>query len=220
LERTLRSYIVCSGAGLRGELSIYFLFGMEDADAAWKAEFSSLEGERRGEIGRLCVFRFVGLYNEDLPNQEPREVRFLSDVLPDGSSFVCCGIRKREGEYPSVKEWVIWNVVVLCGSQLREEEWRNYRAKVADGLSMPCELPGHVFNDIGCSIVPEEKEVEALSEEGLEAQLLEAMHGVRKAVWMGSFGDLRDELLEAEKRFDGRLEMWKLVFGLKQERLS
>jgi hypothetical protein len=185
--------------GQHGELRVLAEQGGEDCDAAGRESRGLLEAER-SDTGRLCVFRIVDRYSGSVPEQKPRDVSFLRDVLPDGSSFVACGFTKRGGREPYTSDWVIWNVTVLCGSQLGDEDWTVQRTKVAEMLQSQRRWRGPGVMDNCLIVVPNGEEARALAEDALEAELREATKGAQESVWTGSFAKLRNSLSEESEQ--------------------
>jgi hypothetical protein len=174
---------------------VLFLW-MEDFDESGRGSRLPLEGEGSGMQGRLCLIRIVDRYSGRVPEQKPRDVSVLQDVLPDGSSFVACGFISRRGHGVLAADWVIWNVTVLCGSKLGHEEWLVYRAKVAEVLKIELGWSRPAFLRDWLTVVPNGEEAWDLAEDTLEAELREATKGAKESVWTGSFAKLRDRLSE------------------------
>jgi hypothetical protein len=140
--------------------------------------------------GRLCNFRFFDVDLGLVDAQEPREVSWMADSLPEGSRMVACGWRelKRSGRLAGF-QYTVWNVTVLSASMLEGGEWGALRSIVGEKLKMDQSWSGPDLLDNAYVVAPEEREREYLSV--WHTRLLEeAGREDSDAVWTGSWSDV------------------------------
>lgn len=92
--------------------------------------------EEEGTPGRLCMFSFWDLWDDDRKTGRAMNGESLQGVLPPGS--VIAG-RMREISMRgvgSLSKWVKWNVVVLRSDVASEEEWQRIWKRMAKRLNM------------------------------------------------------------------------------------